>query len=733
MRQNHNINRSRWDVMMRICVFLLYYILMLASTFILLLLAIFVTIFVFYNFELFLNRIGLILLALLVAIWSFVIKVGFGLLRSPFIVSKYERYDHIEIEEKDCPQLFKIIREVAEATTSEMPKHVFLSSDVNACLFYNTSFWNIFIPVKKQLEIGVGLMNGTSTEELKSIIAHEFGHYTQKTGKIDAVINRTITVLDNMMRNLDLPFFLQKLTFKVYRFVQRGNLRFSRQLEYDADSVSCECVGKDVFISAMCKIEILGDRQSVYESFVSHLLDENKQCESFWKGYDIMLPYLEKNDAITIVFNKPLSKPFYTPTKIPSRLKVNDIWASHPSLEDRISEANKRTRTSSQNGVVKINSKTLLPDKILQDLGAKRMEIIKNQKPELQNIEIITADQFKEWVDNNYSRFLISASLAGFLQRDFFSLVEDDNLNISNMSDKTSEPDDPFSVENLSIIKRYQAAINDLSLLKSIQDGKCEVSEFLYNGQLYNKKTNPIKEQTEEVEALRPKVARIDNALLSYLLSKTDNVPSVIRRYKMVRYTHQMAPKISKLLEVRNTVFAKLNAAARAGHQIEQSEYRELLDEVKMLNVYISSVTRELDYDLLSDVLNSQSISYLSDYHRTSHCSSSTIKTNQVNAMSHLVEVLFAIHRDLYNQSSESVIDEIQKHYPKDEQQALLEHIQAQSDFNYGFEQTRLDAEFMERVDKSEYLTILLCLIGELITLIALIGFIHFSFEAIFY
>ena len=730
MEKSSNINKLRRDVLMRISVFLLYYIMMLVLTFILLLLVIGATILVIFNIEIFLNRIGLVLIALLVASWSFVVKIGFGLLRSPFIVTKYERDDHIEITEKDCPYLFKIIRDVAAFTECEMPKHVFLSSDVNACLFFNTSFWNIFIPVKKQLEIGVGLMNGMSTEELKSIIAHEFGHYTQKTGKIDGAINRTITVLDNMMRNLELPTFLKELTFWVYRFVQRGNLRFSRQLEYDADSVSCACVGSDVFISAMCKVEILAERQNVYETFVANLLNENKQCESYWKGYEIMLPYLEENDTIKLDYRIPFSKPFYTPAKIPSRLKVNNIWASHPSLEDRINEANKTTKVSSHNDVAKIDSKTLFSDKLLQDLGRARLEEIKKQNPEQQNIDSITLDQFIEWVENNHNRFLIPPSLVVFLQRDFFSLVDADALNISNDIDNSDVPENPFTAENQTVIKRYQAAINDLTLLQSIQNGKVEVSEFLYNGALYNKKTIPIDKQTEEAESLRPKAAQIDNAMLSYLLSKTDNRQFIIRQYKMARYTQQIAPKISKLIDIRNEVIAILNNATR--NEVDNSVFRELVDNVKMLNVYISSITRELDYDLLTDVLNSTSISYLSEYSKKSHCSSSSIKPNQVNAMSYLVDVLYSIHRDLYNQCLNSIIYEAQKLFPKEEQQALLERIHDQSDFDYGFEQTRLSADFMERVDMKESLIIVLCFLGELISLIALISFIHFSFEAIF-
>ena len=37
----------------------------------------------------------------------------------------------------------------------------------------------MFLPVKKNLTMGLGLINSTTVSELKSILAHEFGHFSK--------------------------------------------------------------------------------------------------------------------------------------------------------------------------------------------------------------------------------------------------------------------------------------------------------------------------------------------------------------------------------------------------------------------------------------------------------------------------------------------------------------------------------------------------------------------------
>jgi hypothetical protein len=43
---------------------------------------------------------------------------------------------------------------------------------------------------KKNLTIGIGLINSTSVGELKTILAHEFGHFSQRSMKWEAMSTR---------------------------------------------------------------------------------------------------------------------------------------------------------------------------------------------------------------------------------------------------------------------------------------------------------------------------------------------------------------------------------------------------------------------------------------------------------------------------------------------------------------------------------------------------------------
>ena len=61
------------------------------------------------------------------------------------------------------------------------------------------TFGVFFFPIKKNLEIGLGLSDGTSVEEVKSIIAHEFGHFSQNSMKVGSTVYVTNTVLHDLI------------------------------------------------------------------------------------------------------------------------------------------------------------------------------------------------------------------------------------------------------------------------------------------------------------------------------------------------------------------------------------------------------------------------------------------------------------------------------------------------------------------------------------------------------
>ena len=80
------------------------------------------------------------------------ISVFIFLVKFIFSVTKDENSLRVEVTEKEQPQLFAVIRELTTATGTKFPKKIFFSPTVNAAVFYNSSFWSMFLPIRKNLK-----------------------------------------------------------------------------------------------------------------------------------------------------------------------------------------------------------------------------------------------------------------------------------------------------------------------------------------------------------------------------------------------------------------------------------------------------------------------------------------------------------------------------------------------------------------------------------------------------
>src|SRR5262249_54383268 len=90
----------------------------------------------------------------------------------------------VEATKKDQPDLFAFIQQLCRDTRAPFPHRVFLVPDVNAAVTYQESMLNLVMPAKKNLVIGLGLVNRLNLTEFKAVLAHEFGHFSQKSMKL---------------------------------------------------------------------------------------------------------------------------------------------------------------------------------------------------------------------------------------------------------------------------------------------------------------------------------------------------------------------------------------------------------------------------------------------------------------------------------------------------------------------------------------------------------------------
>lgn len=95
--------------------------------------------------------------------------------------SRTERTLLVEILLEDHPRLYEFIRRLCAEIRAPMPYRVFLTYEVGASVSYESGIWNLILPGKKNLTIGLGLVNVLNLTEFKAVLAHEFAHISQKS------------------------------------------------------------------------------------------------------------------------------------------------------------------------------------------------------------------------------------------------------------------------------------------------------------------------------------------------------------------------------------------------------------------------------------------------------------------------------------------------------------------------------------------------------------------------
>ena len=186
----------------------------------------------------------------------------------------------IELKEVDQPRLFAFLRELADRAGAPRPHKVYVSPAVNAAVFYDLSLLNLVLPARKNLEIGLGLVNALTLGELRAVLAHEFGHFAQRAMTVGRWVYSAQQIAAHLVARRDaldqtlvalsawdvrvawigwvmrlVVWSIRSLVDTVFRGVLLLQRALSRQMEFDADLVAVALTGSDALVHALYKLE----------------------------------------------------------------------------------------------------------------------------------------------------------------------------------------------------------------------------------------------------------------------------------------------------------------------------------------------------------------------------------------------------------------------------------------------------------------------------------------------
>ena len=511
-------------VMMSIVLFLLFYLLLLAISGIILVLSIWggVSIITFRTNAITLAA-GLGLIALGLMFFTFLIKFIFSR-------TKDENPFRTELKEKEHPELFSFIRNITEETKTKFPKKIFVSPDVNAAVFYNSSFWSMFFPVRKNLEIGLGLVNTLNISEFKSVLAHEFGHFSQRSMKLGSYIYTVNRAIYNLVYEHDrwddllakwvsgggvFGFFakttswlaggVRSLLKVAYSWVNVRYMKLSREMEYHADLVAVSVSGNEAFKAALRKIEFSSFAYNYTTTYLNRLASGNKASQNLFQDHTATLSFLAERNKLTE--EGMFSDEDIANNLVKSRVVVKDQWASHPTLLER------------EENIARVNlTCPVYTDsawKLFQDAHQLQIQVTQHLYtqgfPE-QKFENLNAQEFKQYVADELNKYHISDAYLGFYDDRYLTDFELKPLiNTAAGNDTFHEIYSPQHVEK---IKRHHANQSDITLLTQISLKQVPVRHFEFDGEKYKRKEakpliHQLKQEMEkdavDIEALDKK------------------------------------------------------------------------------------------------------------------------------------------------------------------------------------------------------------------------------------
>ncbi|MBI3863457.1 MAG: M48 family metalloprotease, partial [Planctomycetia bacterium] len=237
--------------------------------------------------------------------------------------------------DSECPKLFEALREVARRVDTSPVDEVYIAPGTEIGVHQEgRGPWGMFGTKRRVLTLGLATLRTLTVTELKSILAHEYAHFSHQDTHYSRFIHRVDlsihTALSGMgaaggKLNYINPFFwFLVLYYRAYSLLSAG---FSRSREYLADRMACSLYGSKVFTSALTKVCTDGPLfdATMYNS-IAGMLSEGRAFKNLYEAF-AEFRQVDSSSEDRAKISKSLEE------ERPS------FFASHPTYQERIAAA----------------------------------------------------------------------------------------------------------------------------------------------------------------------------------------------------------------------------------------------------------------------------------------------------------------------------------------------------------------------------------------------------------
>ncbi|MDH3269172.1 MAG: M48 family metalloprotease, partial [Ignavibacteria bacterium] len=422
----------------------------------------------------------------------------------------------LEINKDQQPKLFELIESISKEIETNFPQKVYLGAGVDAMVFYDSNFRNLFFPSKENLMIGLGLVNSMSESELKAILAHEFGHFTQRSLNVYSYVYIENLIIYKMLideenyQTLILKFsrvlgrfgwiviiysrIIRWILRKVYEIVSKSYMALSRKMEFHADEISAEVAGSLPAKTALLRSRLASDSFNYIWQFYYNRNSENIKSENIYPQHAYVMLRFAERFGVKIENNLPQVTKEIISRFNRSKLVIADQWASHPSIEDRVKKIEQLNIPSTLSVESAWNLFVDL-EEIQKTLTEKLFRYWQFQEAPVNHSleefkEKYLEDSEKHTFNKKYNHFYEFRDISRFEVK---LAIDQNEENIFN--DFT----EIYTDKNVDFIHQFSGLDMDLKTVESISKKEIPIETFEYDG---------IKYQSEQSKELLEKLVK---------------------------------------------------------------------------------------------------------------------------------------------------------------------------------------------------------------------------------
>ncbi len=534
------------------------------------------------------------------------------LLKGLFKRQRADRSGYVEILEADEPRLFGFLRELCKETGAAMPHRVYLCADVNAGVFFDSSVLSIFWPVKKNLLIGLGLVNSLNYTEFKAVLAHEFGHFSQRTMRLSNYVYLVHSVLHNMVHGRDesdeyltrwrgkylgflgLAWVLSAAVWAVRRtmgvFLKAITVldaALSREMEFHADRVAVEATGSMAIVHALYKTEYA--HQCMMQTFYD--LHQAAARELFTR--DVFYHHSRTIDFMRVAKKDPMiGIPPVEETGVwvfdHTKTAVTSVWDSHPSYAEREAHARRNYVAGEKD--------SRSPWFLFQDPAAVRVQITRAlDLHDGREVSVLLEPRVVQtFIDDEHAEIIFDQKYLGMYDHRFIEpgdlealmeqVVSEEELDVVTLHARWNE----LYGEGLStFMGAFQERMGEMQLLETvIGDQLVWGKTFVFRGQQHRPSDAPelFSKVYSEMERDRRWFGELDQAVFIHHYQIAQSLDADVRDEFLYRYRfHLTVQEMTRRLRAVQTRLGKVLGMLNSG-ELDEEQIEFVFEE--LLRIY---------------------------------------------------------------------------------------------------------------------------------------------------